>query len=54
MSFIRNQAVNGLQDTPYHMRVSEGKVGATQQLELQGELVCKMVDLQEEILRKLG
>jgi len=25
MSFIRNQAVNGLQDTSYRMRVSDGK-----------------------------
>ena len=29
------------------------KGGATQQLELQGELVRKMVSIQEEILRKL-
>ena len=29
------------------------KDGATQQLELQGELVRKMVSIQEEILRKL-
>ena len=53
MSFIRNQAVTGLTDTSYRMRVSDGKRWATQQLELQGELVRKMVNLQEEILRKL-
>ena len=36
-----------------HACVGGQKDGAAQQLELQGELVRKMVSIQEEILRKL-
>ena len=51
---MRNQAVTGLPDTYYRMRVSEGKrLEAAWQLELQGELVPKIIRRREEILQKL-